>query len=97
MNTYSPTSALLLFLALMIVLYLLFRPNKGLYYLLRKTKKSNAKTIIEDILKLLYHNQTSNNTLNANDLTNHLKYGNRLLIESISKMIESSFLWKEMH
>ena len=95
MNTYRPTSALLLFLSLRIVVYFLFRPDRGIYYLLRKTKKSNAKTVIEDILKLLYHNQASNNTLNANDLTNHLKYGNRLLIESISKMIENKLIFME--
>ena len=95
MNTYNPISALLLFLALMLLLYFLFRPNKGLYYLLRKSKKSNEKTVIEDILKLMYHNQSANNALNANDLTNHLNYSNTLLIESISKMIENRLIFME--
>ena len=43
----------------------------------------------------MYHNQSANNTLNANDLTNHLNYRSNLLIESISKMIENKFIFMD--
>ena len=95
MNNYNPTIALFIFLLTAAVLYLFFRPGNGLYYLLRESQKSNKKAAIEDILKLLYHNQTANNRLTANDLVKHLKYGNSLLVESINKMVANGLIYME--
>ncbi|WP_428740917.1 iron dependent repressor, metal binding and dimerization domain protein [Tenacibaculum sp.] len=95
MSTVNPIVSLLVFFSLAILLYYIFRPTKGIYYLLKKNYKFKTKTIIEDILKLLYHNQVSNKKLTTNDLTDKLNYNNRLLIESISKMIESELIYME--
>jgi len=92
---YNPTIALLIFIGISILMYFVFRPKKGWYNLIRKSKRANNKTAIEDILKLLYHNQTSNNTLTINDITNALKYPNDLLIESIKKMMASELIQLE--
>lgn len=95
MSTYSPIATLVIFLGIILLLYFTFRPTKGLYYLLKNTYRSNSKTAVEDILKLLYHNQTSNNYLTINDLTNNLNYSNQLLVESVSKMIENQLIYIE--
>ncbi|TDQ22058.1 metal-dependent transcriptional regulator [Tenacibaculum caenipelagi] len=95
MSTINPVVSLLVFFSLTILLYYVFRPTKGIYFLLKKNYKSKTKTIIEDILKLLYHNQVSNKNLTTNDLTDKLNYNNQLLIESISKMIENELIYME--
>lgn len=92
---YNPTTALISFLIVVVLLYYVFRPNKGLYFLFKRTYTTDAKTAIEDILKLLYHNQTANNTLTANDLTSSLDYSNSLILDSISKMINSELILME--
>ena len=95
MSTASPIVSLIVFFGLAILLYYVFRPTKGIYYLLKKNYRSTTKMIIEDILKLLYHNQISNKKLTTNDLTDKLNYNNKLLIESISKMIENELIFME--
>lgn len=52
----------------------------------------NDKTIIEDILKFLYHNQTSDNSITTVDLTNSLSFSNSLIIESLNKMIDNKLI-----
>lgn len=95
MNTVDPIVLLIIFFGVIVLIYYTFRPTKGLYYVLKKTEAINKKTIIEDILKLLYHNQISNKKLTTNDITEKLKYNNHLLIVSISKMIENELIYME--
>ena len=89
---YNPYIALLLFFGISLILFLVFRPKKGLYFLFKKTYKLNHKIAIEDILKLLYHNQTNNNSLTANAITNSLNYSNSLILDSIKKMMDSDLI-----
>ncbi len=93
MVTYNPVTALIIFFALIIVLYFLFRPHKGLYYLLKKTYQSKEKMVIEDILKLLYHSQSSNKELTIIDLTNSLQESNSLLVDCTHKMIVTQLIF----
>lgn len=95
MNTVNPIVSLVVFFGILLLLYFLFRPTKGLYYLLKKTYKSDSKIIIEDILKSLYHNQISNKNLTISDLTNELNYTNHSVIESVSKMIKNELIFME--
>ena len=95
MSNYNPTYALVAFIAITIISFLVFRPNKGLYYLLRNTYRFSKKTAIEDILKLLYHNQIASNTLTINDLTSNLNYKNSLLVESVHKMIANKLVYMD--
>jgi DtxR family Mn-dependent transcriptional regulator len=93
MNSIDPKVSLLVFFGTIVLLYYVFRPTKGIYFLLKKSYNSNSKMVVEDILKLLYHNQISNKNLTTHDLTDKLNYNNSLLIESISKMIENELIY----
>lgn len=92
---YNPTTALLLFFGISLLLFLIFRPKKGLFYLLRRLYRQEDKTIIEDILKFLYHNQESNNSITTNDLTNVLVFSNSLIIDSLKKMLANDLIFLE--
>ncbi len=83
---YSPTYALLIFFGFSIVTYLLFRPRKGLFWVIKNNLESNEKIVIEDILKQLYHSENSGKELDVNSLTNALKFSNSTIIDVIKKM-----------
>jgi len=93
--SYNPITALALFFVISLMLFLIFRPKKGVYFSLKNTYKQKDKTIIEDILKILYHNYISNNTTTTNDLVNALNFSNSLIIESLKKMIDSALITLE--
>ena len=95
MNTYNPLYALFIFIGLSLLIYLLFRPTKGWFWLIKNNYKINEKTVIEDVLKHLYHNENSNNNINSNDLVNALKYNDNVIIKSIEKMIENELIFFE--
>lgn len=92
---YNPITALVLFLVISLILILVFIPKKGIYYLLKNMYQHKDKTIIEDVLKFLYHNQTSNNSVTTIDLTNTLPFSNSLIIESLKKMMDNELLTLE--
>lgn len=86
MNSYNPIYALLLFFAISFLGYLLFRPRNGWFWLIKNNLKSNEKTVIEDILKQLYHGENSGNEVNVNSLTSALKFNNSIIVDVIKKM-----------
>lgn len=86
MNTYNPITALAVFFALSILAYLLFRPNKGWFWLIKNSSVSNDKIVVEDVLKLLYHNENADKHLNVNDIIRTLKYNDKLILECINRM-----------
>ena len=90
--SYNPITALVVFFGIGILLFFVFRPKKGIYFLLKKAYNPNDKTIMEDILKYLYHNQMSHNSITTNDLTNALNFSNVILIENLQKMIDNELL-----
>jgi len=86
MSNYNPIYALLIFFVVAILLYLLFRPAKGWFWLIRKTYKSTEKIIIEDILKQLYHFENSGNKVDTRTLVRVLNFNNKSIVEAIKKM-----------
>jgi len=84
---YSPTYALLIFLGLSIVTYLVFRPRKGWFWVIKNNLKSNEKIVIEDVLKQLYHTENSGKEINVVSLTNALKFSNSIIVDVIKKMV----------
>lgn len=92
MHTYNPTIALAVFLALSILAYLLFRPNKGWFWLIRNNSVSNDKIVVEDVLKLLYHNENADKHLNINDIIRTLKYNDKIILECINKMSDHELI-----
>jgi DtxR family Mn-dependent transcriptional regulator len=93
--SYNPISALIIFFVISFLLFIVFRPKKGVYFLIKKLYQQKDKTIIEDILKYLYHNQEFNNSITTNDLTNALVFSNSLIIENLNKMIDNQLVYLE--
>lgn len=89
---YTPITSLAIFFGISIALFFIFRPKKGIYFFLKSLYHQKDKTIIEDILKYLYHNQTSNNSITTIDLTNTLNFSNTLIIESLKKMMDNDLI-----
>lgn len=92
---YNPLTALALFFGISLLLFFVFFPKKGVFFLMKNMYKQKDKTIIEDILKFLYHNQTSNNLTTTIDLTNALSSSNSLIIESLKKMMDNELILLE--
>ena len=86
MNNYSPTYALLIFFASAVLLFFLFRPTKGWFWLLKNAFKSSEKIIIEDILKQLYHLENSGNRVDTKTLVQSLNFKNKSIVDAINKM-----------
>lgn len=81
-----------MFFALSILAYLLFRPNKGWFWLIRNNSVSNDKIVVEDVLKLLYHNENADKHLNINDIIRTLKYNDKIILECINKMSDHELI-----
>ncbi len=95
MEQYPPLLALSLFFAVSAVLFFLFRPEKGFYWLARKNINSRKKVIIEDVLKFLYHGEATNNSINIKDLTRSLNFREQQIFESIRQMTEHGLIHLE--
>ncbi|MFI1744875.1 MULTISPECIES: metal-dependent transcriptional regulator [Thalassobellus] len=95
MNTYNPISALIIFFVIAILLFGLFRPIKGWFWILKKNLKGNEKTIIEDILKQLYHFENSENKVDMKTLVQVLDFNNNSIVEAIKKMTINDLIYFE--
>lgn len=92
MITYNPLNALLIFLVIIVLTYLLFRPKKGWFWIVKNNYNTNEKTVVEDILKLLYHSENDGEIVTKNELTSKLNFKTNLIQNSIEKMISNHFI-----
>jgi DtxR family Mn-dependent transcriptional regulator len=90
---YNPTYALIAFFIIMLVVYILFRPTKGWYWIIKNNFKSNEKVVIEDILKQLYHFENSGNKVDTKTLVQVLKFSNNQIIDVIKKMTINDLIY----
>ena len=90
---YNPTYALIVFFIIMLVAYILFRPTKGWYWIIKNNFKSNEKVVIEDILKQLYHFENSGNKVDTKTLVQVLKFSNNQIIDVIKKMTINDLIY----
>lgn len=95
MNAYNPISALVVFFIAGALLYFLFRPSKGWYWILKNQFSSNEKTIIEDVLKQLYHFENSNNKVDMKTLVQMLSFSNKKIVDAINKMTINDLIYFE--
>lgn len=86
MIQYNPLTALLIFVVIAFLLFVIFRPVKGWYWLLKNNWQSNEKTVMEDILKQLYRLESYGAETDINALTNSLKIKDSLIIDALHKM-----------
>ncbi len=94
MNT-QPIIALTLFFTLGVLLFLLFRPSVGWYWLLKKGQKNNDKIIIEDILKQLFHAEEERFEMGLNALLGGLKIQEKNLLPILETMQSSGLIKSE--
>ncbi len=95
MNTYNPVNALIIFVSISVLIYLIFRPVKGWFWLIKNSFIFNEKTAIEDILKQLYHFENSGKDANISSLTGVLKFKDSLVIEVVKLMTISKLIYFE--
>ena len=93
MNGYNPIVALVIFLVISVLAYLLFRPVKGWFWLIKNSYKSNEKTLIEDVLKQLYLIEDSGNEINLKNLSGMLNSSNHKIVEVINKMAVNELVY----
>lgn len=86
MISYNPTYALIIFLSISILFFLLFRLEKGWYWIIKKNLKYDKKTIIEDVLKQLYHSENARKKMDMNGLTALLEFKNTQIVDVVKQM-----------
>lgn len=95
MMAYNPITALILFFVFSALLYVLFRPIKGWFWIFKKNVSSNEKIIIEDILKQLYHFENSGNKVDMKTLVQVLDFNNNRIVEAVKKMTINDLIYFE--
>lgn len=90
--SYHPLNALMIFFAICMLLYFLFRPNKGWYWAISRNNELYEKTIIEDILKQLYHCEMSGKRVSIPSLSGSLRLNDKAIVDAVEKMTEHQLL-----
>ncbi|MGV6844590.1 MAG: metal-dependent transcriptional regulator [Lutibacter sp.] len=92
MISYSPTIALTLFFAIILVIYLLFKPITGWFWIIKKNQSKNEKIIIEDILKLLFHQENEQKTSSVIQISKAINAPSNSIIDLLNKMSAKQFI-----
>ncbi len=82
----NPVLALALFFIVLLVVFLLFRPEKGFYWKFTEKLESSEKTLLEDVLKQLYHMEHEGNTGSLQSLKGTIDISEENLINVIAGM-----------
>ncbi len=88
----NPIAALLIFLGISLLAYLLYYPKKGWYWKMKESFKNDTKTLIEDILKKTYHAENSDTNLQINDVTASLNSEPKNIVKAITNMESSGLI-----
>lgn len=88
----DPLIALLIFSSICVLAYFIFYPKKGWYWKIKEGFKNNNKTLIEDILKKIYHAENSETNLQLNDIIASLNNDQKNIIEAITNMESSGLI-----
>lgn len=93
MMSYNPVTALIIFFAISGLLFFLFRPTRGWFWVLKNNFSSNKKTIIEDVLKQLYHFENSGSRVDTKTLVQVLNFSNKSIIEAVKEMTINNLIY----
>ncbi|MFK5879794.1 MAG: iron dependent repressor, metal binding and dimerization domain protein [Flavobacteriaceae bacterium] len=88
----NPVTSLLIFSIICILGYLFFYPKKGWFWKLKSGLKTDNKTLIEDILKKLYHAENSGASIQINDITSSLDISPKKVVDAILTMEASELI-----
>jgi len=92
---YSPFQTLLIFFIIVLIVYLVFRPTNGWFWIVKKNRNTNEKTITEDVLKQIYHSENSLKDIDINSLTSALDFDDDLIIKTINRMTANELIFVE--
>ncbi|MFK5957331.1 MAG: metal-dependent transcriptional regulator [Lutibacter sp.] len=92
MQTYNPLLSLLLFLVIATVLFFLFQPKKGWFWIIKNNYKPNKKVIAEDILKFLFHSESEGKTVYKIELFEFLKIKNSIITKVIDIAVSQKLI-----
>lgn len=90
----SPSIAILLFVLISLAIYLFFRPS-GYYWIFLQGKKQGEKTIIEDVLKQLFHMEYENTRVRFRDLKESQALDGKNVLAILDKMIKTELISKK--
>ncbi len=82
----SPLNALIIFIVAIAGIYFLFRPNNGFYHRLKRYYKQDKKTIIEDVLKMLFHAENDGKRMGVETILNRFDHNKKYLIQVLEKI-----------
>lgn len=88
----NPVTSLLIFSITCILAYFFFYPKKGWYWKLKSGLKTDNKTLIEDILKKMYHSENSGASTQINDITSSLDVSPKKVVDAILTMEASELI-----
>ena len=69
---YGPLVLLIIGILVMLILVLLFYPNKGIMFVWKKSRYANKKILMEDALKYLYNCEYNNSSCSLNGIAGNL-------------------------
>ena len=87
----DPLFSILVFVIICVMVFLLLRPN-GFYWIFLQGKKSNEKTVIEDILKELFHVEYENSKVRFRDLKVLSSVGGTTVMEVLNEMTQKGLV-----
>lgn len=82
----SPEFALILFFIAAILSYFFFRQKNGLYYRLKRSLQQDKKTVLEDILKMLYHAENEGEKIGVKTIFERFDYNKKYLLQVMEKI-----------
>lgn len=88
----TPVVSLLIFSGICLLLFLIFYPKRGWYWSVKRRLKDNDKTLIEDILKTIYHSENIGSKSQVTDLINSFDTPPEKIINTIANLEQSGFI-----
>lgn len=88
----NPVTSLIVFGIVIAVLIVLFYPKTGVFWRLQLSYKTDTRTLIEDILKKLYHAEDNGTSLNSNDIISSINTSPKKIVETIAEMEDKELI-----
>ena len=82
----SPAIALIVFFIVGLLVYLFFRSENGFYHRLKRNLRQDKKTVIEDILKMLYHAENEGEKIGVNTIFERFNNDKKYLLQVMEKI-----------
>lgn len=88
----TPLISLVVFFAIVVFCFMIFRPNSGYYWKFRRGMDFSEKRLMEDILKMLYHSEYGNQNVSKTEIQGVLNLTESEVEETLSALSNSSLI-----